>query len=117
MNVRELMEALSAKSETYGSTECLAADITCGYTCDLLSWVMAHGQPGMAWITVQTHVNVIAVAVLMEMACVILPEGVALDETALKKAQEENLAVLMSGKTAYELSGIMAKMGVPPPSE
>ena len=28
--------------------------VTCGYTCDLLSWVMAHGTAGMAWITVQT---------------------------------------------------------------
>jgi len=136
MKVRELMKTLSAKNAAEGVAESVAeglaadvaaaedaavaesldAEVTCGYACDLLSWVMAHGQPGMAWITVQTHVNVIAVAALMEMACVILPEGVELEEAAVKKAREENLPVLMSAKTAYELSGIMVKMGVPPPA-
>ena len=38
------------------------AEITDGYICDLLSWVMARGTEGMAWITVQTHLNVLAVA-------------------------------------------------------
>ena len=49
----------------------------CGvYIGDLLSWVMAHGKAGMAWITVQTHMNVIAVASLMEMSAVIIPEDI-----------------------------------------
>ena len=40
-------------------------EIACGYTCDLLSHVMGRGQADMAWITVQTHMNVIAVAALL----------------------------------------------------
>ncbi len=115
VKVLELTEVLSAKNVVEGAP--LEAQVTCGYACDLLSWVLAHGKPGMAWITVQTHVNVIAVAVLMEMACVILPEGVELEEAAMQKAQEEKLPVLASGKTAYELSGIMMKTGVPAPVE
>lgn len=63
--------------------------MSCGYTCDLLSWVMAHGKQGMAWITVQTHMNVIAVASLMEMAAVIIPEGIQMEEPSLEKAREE----------------------------
>ena len=43
-------------------------EIACGYTCDLLSHVMGRGQADMAWITVQTHMNVIAVAALMDFA-------------------------------------------------
>lgn len=50
-------------------------EIACGYTCDLLSHVMGRGQADMAWITVQTHMNVIAVAALMDFACVVFPEG------------------------------------------
>jgi hypothetical protein len=30
------------------------------YICDLLSWVMSHAKKGDAWITVQTHANIIA---------------------------------------------------------
>lgn len=114
MKVQELMEMLEARNVVEGAN--LEAEVTCGYTCDLLSWVLAHGKQGMAWATVQTHMNVIAVAVLMEMACVILPEGVELEEASLKKAKEEGMPVLSSPKTAYELCVLMGGR-VPPPAE
>ncbi len=113
MKVKELAAVIAAK--TLVETANLEANISCGYSCDLLSWVLAHGKPGMAWMTVQTHLNVIAVSVLMEMACVILVEGVQLEEASLRKAQEEGLAVLATEKTAYEVCGLMAKAGVNPP--
>lgn len=113
MKVSELEALLGAKRLTEGAD----LEITCGYTCDLLSWVLAHGRQGMAWCTVQTHVNVIAVAVLMEMACVILVEGVQPEESTLKKAREESLPILCTEKTSYEVCGLMANAGVLPPLE
>ncbi|MDD6141905.1 MAG: AraC family transcriptional regulator [bacterium] len=95
----------------------LDAEITCGYSCDLLSWVLAHGKAGMAWCTVQTHVNVIAVSVLMEMACVILVEGVEPEEASLKKAIDEEMPILSTSKTAYEVCVLMGQAGVLPPAE
>lgn len=115
MKVRELMELLEAKCVTEGAN--LDGEVTCGYCCDLLSWVLAQGKPGMAWMTVQTHMNVIAVAVLMEMACVILTEGTEPEEASLKKAEEEGLPILVSGRTAYELAGRMVQAGIIPPAE
>lgn len=87
-------------------------EITCGYSCDLLSWVMSHGASGMGWITVQTHMNVIAVATLMDMACVIIPEGIAVEQPVIDKAAEEGIALIGSAKTAYELCGLMWQSGV-----
>lgn len=115
MKVLELMELLEAKNIVEGVD--LNVEISCGYACDLLSWVLAHGRPGMAWMTVQTHVNVVAVAVLMEMACVILVEGTEPEANSLAKAKEEGLPLLLSSKTSYELAGIMAKVGILPPVE
>ena len=115
MTVRELMEKLDATCLTPDAN--LDAEITCGYSCDLLSWVLAHGKQGMAWCTVQTHVNVIAVSVLMEMACVILVEGVEAEEASLNKAIEEGMPVLSTTKTAYEVCGIMNKAGIAAPVE
>lgn len=86
---------------------------TCGYVCDLLSWVMAHGKKGMVWITVQTHMNVIAVASLMEMAAVILPEGVKMEAASLDKAREEGITVLESPLTAYALCTVLSSAGLP----
>ncbi|NBG88965.1 DRTGG domain-containing protein [Isachenkonia alkalipeptolytica] len=74
------------------------------YIGDLLSWVMAHLQENEAWITIQSHVNVIAVGVLNDAACILLAEGASLDEDAKKKANEENLAVIETNLTAYELA-------------
>ena len=85
MKVRELAEKLGAQA--LSGEENLEAEITCGYSCDLLSWVLAHGKQGMGWCTVQSHVNVVAVAVLMEMACVILVEDVQPEEATLAKAK------------------------------
>ena len=113
MNVAELIALTGAKNMTPD----LPTDkqVKCGYTCDLLSWVMAHGKQGMAWVTVQTHMNVIAVASLMEMAAVIIPEGIEMEQTSIDKAKEEEVVVLQSGKTAFELCALMAQNGVPAP--
>ncbi|MBE5797930.1 MAG: AraC family transcriptional regulator [Clostridiales bacterium] len=88
-------------------------EIVCGYTCDLLSHVMGKGQADMAWITVQAHMNVIAVAALLDFACVIIPEGLPVDETIVKKAASEDIIILSSEMTAYELVKLLADQGVP----
>jgi len=111
MTLKELIELTGAKDMIPEVTK--ETEVTCGYTCDLLSWVMAHGQAGMAWVTVQTHMNVIAVASLMEMAAVIIPEGIVMEEASIEKAREEGICVLQSEKTAYELCAMMAKAGLP----
>ncbi len=111
MTVKELIELTGARNMTPEADP--NTEVTCGYTCDLLSWVMAHGKAGMAWITVQTHMNVIAVASLMEMAAVIIPEDIEMEGPSLEKAREEGIAVLQSGKTAYELCALMSEAGLP----
>lgn len=114
MKVRELAELIGAKNLTEGAN--LDGEVSCGYSCDLLSWVLAHGKQGMSWCTVQSHVNVVAVAVLMEMACAILVENVEPEETTLKKAVEEGMPLLSTEKTAYEVCGLMRQAGIPVPS-
>ncbi|MBE5783612.1 MAG: AraC family transcriptional regulator [Clostridiales bacterium] len=110
MKVCDLLPLIEAENLT--PSVATDREITCGYACDLLSWVMAHGDEGMAWVTVQTHMNVIAVAVLADMACVIMPENIAMEEESLKKAEEEGLCVLKSPLTTYAICGRMAAAGV-----
>lgn len=111
MNVSQLMTLVDGVNQTPSVAP--DKEIACGYACDLLSWVMAHGEEDMAWVTVQTHMNVIAVAVLAEMSCVILPENIDMDGESLKKAAEEGLCVLKSPLTAYAICGRMAAAGIP----
>ncbi len=115
MKVSELTQLIQAQNMTPGVAE--DREVSCGYTCDLLSWVMAHGSEGMAWITVQTHMNVVAVAALAEMACVILPENIDMPQAILDKAAEEGLRVLKSPLSAYSICGRMMENGVPERAE
>jgi len=85
------------------SKEIVNREITGIYVCDLLSWVMSHANKGDAWITVQTHLNTIAVAVLLEIPCIIVPEGIKVEEATIKKAIEEGITILSSKMSAYEI--------------
>ncbi|MCL2246756.1 MAG: serine kinase, partial [Lentimicrobiaceae bacterium] len=70
MNVRDLVEKANLK--ILSGEKGMEAEITGGYTCDLLSDVMGHAQEGNVWITLQTHKNVMAIASLKELAAIIL---------------------------------------------
>ncbi|MCR4882738.1 MAG: AraC family transcriptional regulator [Clostridiales bacterium] len=111
MTIRELMPLIEAKELTKQAD--LGKEVLCGYTCDLLSWVMGHGQEGMAWVTVQTHMNVIAVALLSDMACVIMPESIEMEQESLDKADAEGMCVLQSPLSSYEICGRIYAKGVP----
>lgn len=87
-------------------------EVTGAICCDLLSFVMAKGQSGMAWVTVQTHMNVVAVASLHEFSCIILSDGCRMPGDVLKKAGEEGVAVLGSELTGYQVCCLLHDAGI-----
>ncbi|NLC32080.1 MAG: AraC family transcriptional regulator [Clostridiales bacterium] len=111
MNIQQVLPLIQGKLLTQENNS--DRSITSAYVCDLLSWVMAKGRQNMAWITVQTHLNVIAIAALHEMSCVILPEDIQMEDSSLNKAREEGIVVISSPLSAYALCGILAQQGIP----
>ncbi len=99
MKVKELWEKLNYEIVVDGDMD---QEITGCYIGDLLSWVMGHASPGNLWITIMSNVNVIAVAVLTEVSCIVLAEGVALDDLALKKAIDQGVCVLRTKDSVYD---------------
>ena len=110
VTVKELIDKLDLKELT--KTDNNDRNISDGCVCDLLSWVMAKGNEDMAWITVQTNLNVIAVASLHDFSCVIIPENIEVPANTIAKADEEGITVLSSDKTAYELCCGLSSLGV-----
>lgn len=92
------LDVLTAKDKT-------DIDVSWGYTSDLLSDVIANSKEGNIWITLQTHQNIIAVARLKELAGIIIVNNRKPDEQTLKKAEEENVPVCMTGESAFQISG------------
>lgn len=74
------------------------------YIGDLLSWVMGRAGEDNAWITIMTNINVVAVASLSDVACVILAEGTAPDQEVLSTAEEKGVNLLSSSLGAYEIA-------------
>lgn len=72
------------------------------YVGDLLSWVMGKAKSDDAWITIMSNLNVLAVASLIDTACVILAEDVSLEEEVLKTAREREINIISTSMTAFE---------------
>lgn len=76
--------------------------ISGGYAGDLLSWVMGRAKEGDAWLTVMSNVNTIAVAVLADVACIVLCEGASLEPDARIRAEEQEVPVIGTVLPVYE---------------
>lgn len=102
MKVSELLSVGDFKLLT--SPDYTDREITGCYVGDLLSWVMGKANSGDAWITIMSNINIVAVATLTDVSCIILSEGVNPEEDVIKKADKEGIIILRSTKTSYEIS-------------
>ena len=107
MTVKTLAEKIGLKPLLLPCGEREVNGVYCG---DLLSWVMGRAECDNAGITIMSNVNVVAVASLLDVSCVILAEGVALDEDALKAATEKQINLLVSDKSTYETAVELGKV-------
>ena len=108
MTVKDIIEKMNLK--VYSGENNLGNEIKGGYVSDLLSDVMGFSQEGHAWVTLQTHKNVIAIASLKELACVILVKGNEPDEDMLEQAKEEEIPVLGTTEQTFEVAGQLYMM-------
>lgn len=87
-------------------------EISGGTVCDLLSHAMTRLTMGSAWVTVQTHITVVAVALLAHAACIIWPDDIPPDMQSAAKAEQEGIAIISSPLSAYEIVSIMSAHGI-----
>ena len=83
-----------------------------GYASDLLSDVMAHAQDGDAWITLQRHVNIVAVAQLKNLAAIVIVNGRAPEADTPARAAEQGVAIVMTPLPAFDAAGRLYAAGL-----
>jgi serine kinase of HPr protein (carbohydrate metabolism regulator) len=110
MKLRELVDRLAL--EVCASEQMLDTEVTGGYVSDLLSYVMARAKEGDVWVTMQSHVNVVAVASLVNLAGVIITEGTRPEPATLEKADQEGIPILATPLTSYVVAGRLYELGV-----
>lgn len=79
---------------------------------DLLSLVMSKAQKNDIWVTIQTHINIVAVATLVDMAGIIVVEGMEIEKDTIEKAKEVGLPLFKTNLSAYEVAYKLREIGL-----
>jgi hypothetical protein len=111
MNLQQVIEKLELNVLTE-SRNFSAIEVTGGYTSDLLSCVMAGAKTGYLWMTLQAHMNIVAVAALLEVAAIIISEGAQPDQATIDKANQQGVILLSTPRKNFEIDGKLWEMGV-----
>ena len=82
------------------------------YIGDLLSIVMAKAKQNYVWVTIQTHINIIAVAELLDLSCIIIVENMDVESDALNKAKELGIPIFKTKESAYQVACKLCSMGI-----
>lgn len=83
-----------------------------GYASDLLSCVMAGARQQGIWITLQAHLNIVAVAALLDQVAVIITENAQPDEATIAKANEQGITLLSTSERTFSVIGKLWEMGL-----
>ena len=110
MKLTELVQQLSLSVRSAEGD--LGREVTGGYASDLLSDVLANGEPGNLWITLQIHKNIVAVASMKDLAGIILVNSREPEKDTIEKAEAENIAIMVTELPTFELVGRLYGLGI-----
>ena len=106
------LQALLPRIEARPLTELAEADLTGCYISDLLSDVLANAQPGVLWVTIHTHRNVVSVASMKDIAAVLFTCGRKPEAAIIAEAVKEGILLLSTPLTTYEAAGKLWETGL-----
>jgi len=109
LKLSEFIKAIGAKNCTPALNPEIV-EISGAYVSDMLSDVMGSARPDQAWITIMKHLNVVAVASMTGIPAIIFSKGIVPDASVIDKALEENICLISSELSTFELAGKLYKM-------
>jgi hypothetical protein len=100
------------KLEAISSVELLNRPVAGGYVSDLLSCAMRGAKKDFLWVTLQSHVNVVAVASLLNLAGVIITEGNRPAPETIAQAEKEKVILLLTPNNTFSVVGQLNLLGI-----
>jgi hypothetical protein len=110
MKLKDLAECLGWELKTRNVP--LEAEVQTGYSSDLLSDVLANSIEGDLWVTRQTHLNIVAIAVMRDLSGILLANGAEPDPDTLEKAAEKMVPIFRTTLPTFEVVGRLYQLGV-----
>lgn len=111
MTLKQLAQELGLECLT-PEVDAGPGNISAGYASDLLSDVLAHGPAGGVLVTVQVHLNVVAVATHADLAAVIFALDRRPEPDVVARATEEGIALYVSAASAFDVVGRLYGLGI-----
>ena len=112
MKLEQIVSELSLTGLNTAATSAAGAEVTRGYASDLLSDVLANAPADGILITLQVHLNVIAVASHAGLRAVIFSCGRHPEDDVVARAADEGLALYASPADTFELAGRLYELGL-----
>ncbi len=110
LNLQQLTPISKGTAPT--SAEAYNPEITRAYASDLLSDVLANAPSGGILVTLQVHLNVIAVASHAGLRAVIFSCGRMPDTDVIEKGAEEGLSLFVSAADTFDIVGRLYELGL-----
>ena len=110
MTVREMAQRANLEVKT--AADHLDTEVTGGYACDLISAVMANAKEGNVWITWHVHPNIVAAALVVKLAAIVVVSNRQPEEETIRKAEEEDIPILVGELPAFEIVGKLHEIGI-----
>jgi hypothetical protein len=112
VKLTEIAERLNLVNLTPETDPWRFTDMKAGHACDLLSDVLANAPAGGILVTIQVHLNVIAVCVHAGVSAVIFAAGMVPDDAVRQKAVEEGLVLYSTREPTFDIVGKLYFLGL-----
>ena len=109
MTIDELGTLLGGKVFVEGKKDRVVTKATVG---DLLSFIMGTAEEGAVWVTIQSHLNVAAVAVLKEIPMIIIASGREPAADLMTRCETEGITLLTVQESIFDTCSKMAELGI-----
>ena len=110
MTLSQIAAELKLRPLTPGLDD--SAEASAAHASDLLSDVLANAPAGGVLLTLQVHLNVIAVAVHAGLAAVVFTSGRVPDEPIVAKAEEESIVLYVTDQPTFDVAGRLYELGL-----
>jgi len=107
--INEICEALGATIHVRGDFDRPVERAAVG---DLLSFVMGSDSDEAAWVTIQTHLNVAAVAVLKDIPLIIIASGRDPMPDLKDRCEKENITLITAAPSMYGICLVLGRLGL-----
>jgi hypothetical protein len=112
MTLKQITESLQLAALVPELALDAQAEVRAAHASDLLSDVLANAPSGGLLLTIQVHLNVVAVALHAGLSAVVFTSGMEPGEEVKAKAREEGLPLFGTPERTFDVAGRLYALGI-----